>query len=87
MNPVSAVLITRNAANVLDACLESLRFADEIVIIDSASSDATVEIARRHGARVVQKEWLGFGRQKQFAVEQASHDWVLCLDADERVSP
>ena len=84
---LSAVLITRNAAAVLEACLESLAFADEIVVVDSSSSDATAEIARRHGARVVQKEWLGFGRQKQFAVEQAAHDWVLCLDADERVSP
>jgi glycosyltransferase involved in cell wall biosynthesis len=85
--PLSAVLITRNAASVLGPCLESLGFADEIVIVDSASSDATGEIAKRHGARVVQKEWLGFGRQKQFAVEQAKHDWVLCLDADESVSP
>jgi glycosyltransferase involved in cell wall biosynthesis len=85
--PLSAVLITRNAANVLDTCLESLAFVDEIVVVDSASSDGTIEIAARRGARVVQKEWLGFGRQKQFAVEQASHDWVLCLDADERVSP
>src|SRR4051812_43080868 len=87
MVPVSAVLITRNAAATLDACLESLSFADEIVVVDSGSSDATVEIAQRRGARVVQKEWLGFGRQKQFAVEQARHDWGLCLDADERVSP
>jgi len=85
--PVSAVLITRDAAPVLDACLESLGFADEIVVVDSASADATVEIAQRRGARVVQKEWLGFGRQKQFAVDQAKNDWVLCLDADERVSP
>ena len=85
--PLSAVLITRNAAPVLDSCLESLAFADEIVVIDSASSDATAEIAERRGARVVQKEWLGFGRQKQFAVDQARHDWVLCLDADERLSP
>jgi glycosyltransferase involved in cell wall biosynthesis len=85
--PVSAVLITRNAAAVLEACLESLAFADEIVVVDSASTDGTREIAERRGARVVQKEWLGFGRQKQFAVEQAGHDWVLCLDADERVSP
>ena len=84
--PVSAVLITRNAAAVLEACLESLAFADEIVVVDSASGDATAQIAARHGARVVQKEWLGFGRQKQFAVEQARHDGVLCLDADERVS-
>jgi len=83
---LSAVLITRNAAAVLEPCLESLAFADEIVVVDAASSDATLEIAARRGARVVQREWLGFGRQKQFAVEQAEHDWVLCLDADERVS-
>ena len=85
--PLSAVLITRNAANVLEPCLESLAFADEIVIVDSASSDRTPEIAAARGARLVSKEWLGFGRQKQFAVEQAKHDWVLCVDADERVSP
>jgi len=84
---LSAVLITRNAAAVIEPCLESLAFADEIVLVDSASTDATAEIARRHGARVVQKEWLGYGRQKQFAVEQANNDWVLCVDADERVSP
>jgi glycosyltransferase involved in cell wall biosynthesis len=84
---LSAVLITRNAANVLEHCLDSLGFADEIVVVDSASGDGTVETAKRYGARVVQKEWLGFGRQKQFAVEQAQNDWVLCLDADERVSP
>src|SRR5205085_3999853 len=85
--PLSAVLITRNASAVLDACLESLAFVDEIVVVDSASTDSTIEIAMRRGARVVQKEWLGFGRQKQFAVDQAKHDWVLCLDSDERVSP
>jgi len=84
--PFSAVLITRNAAAVLEPCLESIAFADEIVVVDAASTDVTLEIAVRRGARVVQREWLGFGRQKQFAVEQAKHDWVLCLDADERVS-
>ena len=85
--PLSAVLITRNAAAVLAPCLESLAFADEIVVVDSGSSDGTAEIARRYGARLVQKEWLGFGQQKQYAVDQAQHDWVLCLDADETVSP
>jgi len=87
LNRLSAVLITRNAARVLEPCLDSIAFADEIVIVDSGSSDATLEIAARKGARVVSKEWLGFGRQKQFAVEQARNDWVLCVDADERVSP
>jgi len=81
------VLITHNAATQLDACLASVAFADEIVVVDSGSGDATAEIAARRGARVVRKEWLGFGRQKQFAVDQAANDWVLCVDADERVTP
>jgi len=84
--PLSVVIITHNAGGQLAACLESASFADEIVVVDSGSTDATVEIALRHAARVVQKEWLGFGPQKQFAVSAAAHDWVLCLDADERIS-
>ena len=84
--PLSVVIITKNAANQLAACLESVSFADEIVVVDSDSNDGTAELAARRGARVIQKKWLGFGRQKQFAVEAARHDWVLCLDADERVS-
>jgi glycosyltransferase involved in cell wall biosynthesis len=84
--PFSVVIITLNAAGQLAACLESAAFADEIVVVDSDSSDGTAEIAVARGARVIQKEWLGFGPQKQFAVEAARHDWVLCLDADERVS-
>lgn len=84
---LSAVLITKNAAGRLNACLSSLSFCDEIVVVDSSSSDRTCEIAHRFNARVVPREWLGFGRQKQFAVEQASNDWVLCIDADECVSP
>jgi glycosyltransferase involved in cell wall biosynthesis len=84
--PFSVVVIAKNAANQLAACLDSASFADEIVVVDSGSSDGTAELAAGHGARVIQKEWLGFGRQKQFAVEAARHDWVLCLDADERVS-
>ncbi len=83
---LSAILITRNVASRLEACLRSCAFADEIVIVDSGSTDATLDIARRFNAKVVQQDWLGFGRQKQFAVSQASHNWVLCIDADERVS-
>ena len=84
--PLSVTVITRNAGALLAACLKSASFADEIVVVDSGSTDATLEIATKHGARVMQKDWLGFGPQKQFAVEMAGHDWVLCLDADERVS-
>src|SRR5690606_12860985 len=85
--PLSAVIITRNAAHLLPACLESLGFADEIVVVDSGSADETQAIAAAHGARVIQCDWRGFGRQKQVAVDQAKNDWVLCIDADERVSP
>jgi glycosyltransferase involved in cell wall biosynthesis len=85
--PLSVVLITHNAAAQLPECLASVAFADEVLIVDSGSSDGTVALAERYGARVLDKEWLGYGRQKQFAVEQAANDWVLCLDADERVSP
>jgi hypothetical protein len=84
--PLSVTIITHNAGTLLEACLKSASFADEIVVADSGSTDGSVELALRHGAKVVQKEWLGFGLQKQFAVCAASHDWVLCLDADERVS-
>lgn len=84
---LSAVIITHDAAVSLPACLQSVRFADEILIVDSGSRDATRAIAERYGARFLHQEWLGYGRQKQFAVDQAAHDWVLCIDADERVTP
>lgn len=84
--PVSAVIISLNAAMQIEACLKSVAFADEIVVVDSGSSDGTVEIAKRFGAKVTHQDWLGFGKQKQFAVSQAGHDWVLCIDTDERVS-
>lgn len=85
--PLSVVVITLDAAAQLRPCLESAAFADELLVVDSGSSDGTVALAESLGARVVHRDWLGFGRQKQFAVEQARHDWVLCLDADERLSP
>ena len=85
--PLSAVIITRNAARVLPACLESVAFAEETIVVDSGSTDETRSLAAARGARVIEREWLGYGRQKQFAVEQAAHDWVLCVDSDERVSP
>jgi glycosyltransferase involved in cell wall biosynthesis len=85
--PLSLCVITRDAAAQLADCLASVPFADEIVIVDSGSRDDTVQIARRSGARVIEREWPGFGAQKNFAVSAASHDWVLCLDADERLTP
>jgi glycosyltransferase involved in cell wall biosynthesis len=84
--PLSVVLITKNAAFHLKHCLQSCIGFDEIVVIDSGSEDETIDIAEEMGARVIRQPWLGFGPQKQFAVEQARNDWVLCLDADEWLS-
>jgi glycosyltransferase involved in cell wall biosynthesis len=85
--PVSAVLITYNTGEQLAPCLRSLAFADEIVVVDSGSDDATRDVARQHGARVVEEPWRGFGPQKRFAVSLARNHWVLCVDADEEITP
>jgi glycosyltransferase involved in cell wall biosynthesis len=83
---LSAIIITRNEAANLPECLASLAFCDEIVVVDNASTDGTAEIAAKAGARVVQKPaFAGFGLQKQAALEAATGDWVLSIDADERV--
>ena len=84
--PLTVAIIALNAGAQIGPCLASAEFADEILVVDSGSTDDTLAVAARHGARVEQKEWLGFGRQKQHVVSIARHDWVLCLDADERVS-
>ncbi len=85
--PISACIITRNEADRIEACLDSLAFCDEIIIVDSASTDATCTLASAKGARVLLRDFDGYRAQKDFAVRSAQHDWVLCLDADERVTP
>jgi glycosyltransferase involved in cell wall biosynthesis len=85
--PLSVVVITFNNADTLERCLAAVDWADEIVVLDSGSTDATVEIARRHGARVAVHPFDDYGPQKQRAIDSASHDWVLNLDADEVLSP
>src|SRR3954464_1345832 len=85
--PLTVAIIALDAAAQIEPLLESVRFADEVLVVDSGSRDDTCAIARRHGARVEFREWSGFGRQKQHAVSIARNDWVLCLDVDERVSP
>lgn len=84
--PLSLVVITRDAAADIAECLLSAPFCADALVVDSGSGDHTVETARRLGARVLTHRWLGFGPQKQFAVDEARFDWVLCLDADERLS-
>ena len=85
--PVTATVITFNEAANIQAALESLSWADEIIVVDSESTDDTVAIAREFTDKVIVRAWPGYIAQKNFAAEQASHDWIFSLDADERVSP
>ncbi len=84
--PLSAVVTTFDNAATLDACLASLAFCDELIVLDSDSSDDTRDIAQRHGATVFIEPFKGYGPQKQSAIDKATHDWVLLLDADERLT-
>jgi glycosyltransferase involved in cell wall biosynthesis len=85
---LSVIVITKNEASRIDACLASVAFADEWIVVDSQSSDDTAERARRFGAQVSSfADWPGFGAQKQRALDRASGRWVLAIDADERVTP
>jgi len=88
VTPVSAVLITQDEEEKLPAALESVKFCDEIVVVDSGSTDQTRAIAERAGARViVNAPWPGFAAQRNVAAQAARHEWILALDADERVTP
>lgn len=87
MEKLSAFMITYNAAKTLGACLESVKWADEIVVIDSDSSDGTQELLEHYGCRVYQYDFLGYPRTKQLALEKTRNNWVLHLDADEMLSP
>lgn len=84
--PLSAVVTTLDNAATLEACLQGLRFCDEIVLLDSGSSDGTLAIAEKYGARVYVEPFKGYGPQKQSAIDKATHDWVLLLDADESLA-
>ena len=84
---LTVTVITRNEAANIEGALESVKWADEIVVVDSHSVDETVAIAERHTARIVTHAWAGYSAQRNHAAEVASHDWILALDADERVPP
>ena len=85
---LSVIIITKNEAANIAACLTSVAFADEFIVVDSGSTDGTVEVARALGARVeVTPDWPGFGPQKNRALDLATGDWVLSIDADEQLTP
>ncbi len=85
--PISLVIITLNEEAHIERCIRSAPFVDDIVVVDSFSTDRTVEIAKGCGARVFQEKWKGYGPQKALATDQARHSWILSLDADEALSP
>lgn len=80
---LSVAIITYNEEKVIGRCLQSVSFADEVVVVDSGSDDTTLTIAQQYGARIFTRKWSGFGHQKQFAVNQCVNDWVLIVDSDE----
>ena len=83
--PVSIAIIALNEADRIKPCIESTAFADDIVLVDSGSRDHTAEIAQSMGCRIFHRQWTGYASQKQFAVDQCKNDWVMILDADERI--
>ena len=85
--PLTACVIAFNEQERIADCLRSLSWCDEIVVVDSHSTDATRDIAASAGVRVIERDWPGYAAQKEIAARSATHDWVLCVDADERVSP
>lgn len=87
MPKLTVTVITRNESANIGAALDSVSWADEILVVDSHSTDDTVALARQRTERVVVRDWPGYSAQKNFAAGQASHDWILSLDADERVTP
>jgi glycosyltransferase involved in cell wall biosynthesis len=85
-NPLSVVIITKNEEIFIKDAIKSASFADEVLVLDSDSVDRTCEISKKMGARVEKHKWLGFGKQKNLAVNLSSNDWVFILDADERIT-
>jgi len=85
--PLSVAIITKNEGRSLGDCLGSIPFAAQIVVVDSGSTDETLAIAEEYGCDIYEEDWHGFGRQKQIAIDRCREEWVLILDADERIPP
>jgi len=83
---ISASIITKNEEHNIQRCLDSIQWVDEVVVVDSGSTDKTLEICRSYNCKIIETEWLGFGRTKQLAVDAATYEWVLSIDADEEVT-
>ena len=83
--PISVFIVTKNEANNIDRLLTSLKDFDEVIVVDSGSTDDTVAIAKQHGARIIERDWPGYSKQKQYAMEQCKNDWSINLDADEQL--
>ncbi len=86
MIKISTIIITKNEEDNIRNCLETVKWADEIIVVDDFSHDKTLDIVREYTGRIYRQEWLGYGRQKQFAVDKATGEWILSIDADERVT-
>ena len=87
MPKLSAITITKNESANIGACLDSIAFCDERIVVDCGSDDDTVKQAQERGARVIRHEWTDFGTQKNIALSHATGEWVFSIDADERVTP
>ena len=84
---LSITIITKNEERNIRRCLDSIQWAEEVVIVDSGSTDQTLAICKSYNCRIIHTEWLGFGKTKQLAVNETTHDWVLSIDADEVITP
>lgn len=87
MKQLSVTIITKNAEATLERCLAAVAWADQIVVVDSGSTDNTLAIARRYTHHIIETDWPGYGKQKNRAIDHATHDWILAVDADEIVTP
>lgn len=87
MEKLSVVIITKNEEKFIEDCLKSVEWADEIIVVDSFSTDSTFDICKKYTDKIYQREWAGFAGQKNFGIEQAVYPWILSVDADERITP
>ena len=84
---ISVIIITKNEEVNIEDCLKSVQWADEIIMVDAESSDNTVEISKKYTDKIFTHKWEGYSKQKRFALSQTKNEWILSLDADERITP